>query len=67
MRGFSSLPSFTAILAAGAGAAVVSAQSPTTLPTPQFEPLFAGQLTIAPGGLNTTGPFGVRLHGVVSG
>ncbi len=53
-----------ATLAAVAVAAVVSGQSP--LPTPQFEPLFAGQITIT-SGRNTTGPFGTRVHYAISG
>lgn len=63
MRG-SSLLWFTAVLAAATGSPMGSVQHP--LLTPQFESLFAGQLTIA-SILNTTGPFGIRIHGVVSG
>ncbi|KAM5533399.1 hypothetical protein V8D89_012949 [Ganoderma adspersum] len=57
------LSSLATILAA-ATAVVVSAQSP--LPTPQFEPLFAGQFTLA-SGINTISPFGTRVHYPITG
>ncbi|KAM5533392.1 hypothetical protein V8D89_012942 [Ganoderma adspersum] len=57
------LSSLAAILAT-ATAVVVSAQSP--LPTPQFEPLFTGQFTLA-SGINTTSPFGTRVHYPITG
>ncbi|KAI1783749.1 hypothetical protein LXA43DRAFT_1067373 [Ganoderma leucocontextum] len=62
MRCSSFLSSLAAILAASTAA--VSAQTP--LPTPKFEALFAGVLTIA-SSLNTTGPFGTRIHVAISG
>ncbi|PIL23494.1 hypothetical protein GSI_14805 [Ganoderma sinense ZZ0214-1] len=57
-----SLSSLAAILAATT--VMVSAQNP--LPTPQFEPLFAGEITLT-SGINTTSPFGTRVHYDVSG
>lgn len=57
------LSSLAAILAT-ATPVVVSAQSP--LPTPQFEPLFTGQFTLS-SGINTTGPFGTRVHYPITG
>ncbi|PIL36399.1 hypothetical protein GSI_00087 [Ganoderma sinense ZZ0214-1] len=62
MRFSSLFSSLTAVLAASTAA--VLAQSP--LPTPKFEALFAGQFTIS-SSPNTTGPFGTRVHFVISG
>ena len=64
MRGASFLLSLAAILPAVMGINTVSAQSP--LPTPQFEPLFAGQVSIS-SRRNTTGLFGTRIHYAISG
>ncbi|KAI1792611.1 hypothetical protein LXA43DRAFT_1093569 [Ganoderma leucocontextum] len=64
MRCSSFLSSLAAILAASTAA--VSAQTVTPLPTPKFEALFAGVFTIA-SSLNTTGPFGTRVHFAISG
>ena len=63
MRFFSFLSSL-AFATLTAITTVVFAQSP--LPTPQFEPLFAGQITIT-SGINTTSPFGTRVHYAISG
>ena len=66
MHIFSFLPSIAAVVGAVTAAAMVPTQGPP--PTPQFEPLFVGQVAIdTVNTLNTTGPFGVRFHGVSSG